>query len=270
MAFHFLSAEVAKECGVNASLLITNIYFWCEHNKTNNINYHEGRYWTYNSMKAFSQQFPYLTRRQIEVALKKLEDAGLIITGNFNKVAFDRTKWYTVSEKGIALLATNDVTSLEVSNPQPGGLELTPSDNESSHQMEMRVHTDVTPIPDNIPDNIPSKKEKERKKGKKQNSYDQIINSEVTNESVKAELYEYIKMRKMIKKPMTDRALQLLINKLRDLSKNADEAVQILDQSITGNWMSVYPLKEDRNHQGWQGNGRKGVTEEDVSDFEGL
>lgn len=164
MAFHYLSAEVAKKCGVNASLLITNIYFWCEHNKTNNINYHEGRYWTYNSMKAFSQQFPYLTRRQIEVALKKLEDSGLIITGNFNKVAFDRTKWYTVSEKGIALLAANDVTSLEMSNPQPGGLELTPSDNESSHQMEMRVHTDVTPIPDiktDVKQDI--KKKKERK-----------------------------------------------------------------------------------------------------------
>ena len=120
----------------------------------------------------------------------------------------------------------------------------------------------------NITSNITT--EKERKKGKKQTSYDQIINSEVTDESVKAELYEYIKMRKMIKKPMTDRALQLLIKKLRGLSKNADEAVQILDQSITGNWMSVYPLKEDRNYQGWQGNGRKGVTEEDVSDFEGL
>lgn len=120
----------------------------------------------------------------------------------------------------------------------------------------------------NITSNITT--EKERKKGKKQTSYDQIINSEVTDESVKAELYEYIKMRKMIKKPMTDRALVLLINKLQDLSKNADEAVQILDQSITGNWMSVYPLKEDRNHQGWRGNGRKGVTMEDVSDFEGL
>lgn len=103
-----------------------------------------------------------------------------------------------------------------------------------------------------------------------ESSYDRIINEMVSDVSVKAELYEYIKMRKMIKKPMTDRALVLLINKLRDLSKNADEAVQILDQSITGSWMSVYPLKEDRDYQGWQGNGRKGVTKEDVSDFEGL
>lgn len=261
MAFQYLSAEVAKECGVNASLLITNIYFWCEHNKTNNINYHKGRYWTYNSMKAFRQQFPYLTRRQIEVALKKLEDAGLIITGNFNKVAFDRTKWYTVSEKGITLLAVNNVTSLEVSNPQPGGLELTPSDNEISHQGGMRVHTDVTPIPDNKTDNKTDKKDKERKKDK-QTGYDQIINELVSDNSVKAELYEYLKMRKMIKKPLTNRALQLLINKLRKLSTNADEAVQILDQSIESNWLSVYPLKTNINYQSYE----KGVRR-DGSDY---
>lgn len=106
---------------------------------------------------------------------------------------------------------------------------------------------------------------KERKKGKKLTSYDQIINSEVTDESVKAELYEYLKMRKMIKKPMTDRALQLLINKLRKLSKNTDEAVQILDQSIESNWLSVYPLKSNINYQSYEKD-EKGVNR-DGSEF---
>ena len=46
----------------------------------------------------------FLTQRQIEVALKKLEKEGLIITGNYNKTPFDRTKWYAISQKGLMAL----------------------------------------------------------------------------------------------------------------------------------------------------------------------
>lgn len=57
----------------------------------------------------------------------------------------------------------------------------------------------------------------------------------------------FIKMRKQIKAPMTDRAIELAIKKLEELS-NDDEnlMVKIIDQSTMNSWKSFYPLKEDK------------------------
>ena len=61
------------------------------------------------------------------------------------------------------------------------------------------------------------------------------------------ELYlEYIKMRKLIKAPMTDRALQILITKVNQLEPNdVSRQKRLLEQSIANNWKSVYPLKDE-------------------------
>lgn len=92
---------------------------------------------------------------------------------------------------------------------------------------------------------------KERKKEKKQTNYDSIINESIQDESVKQEIYEFIKMRKLMKKPLTDRALKLLISKLKKLSSIPAEQVQILDNSIMNNWQGIFPLK---NNNGYQNN----------------
>ena len=87
--------EVALDVGINAAILYKNIQYWCEFNKTNDKNFHDGYYWTYNSTKAFSQQFKYLSAKQVRTALDVLEEKGYIKVGNFNQLGGDRTKWYT-------------------------------------------------------------------------------------------------------------------------------------------------------------------------------
>lgn len=95
--------------------------------------------------------------------------------------------------------------------------------------------------------------EKENKKeSKKESNYDRIINELVNDNEVKEAVYEFIKMRKLMKKPMTDRALKQLINKLFTLSTNKQEQIQILDNSIINNWASIYPLKNENTKQGYK------------------
>ena len=91
------------------------------------------------------------------------------------------------------------------------------------------------------------RKKKERKKKEKPTGYDGIINQMVFNEAVKTSIYEFIKMRKLIKKPMTDRALTMLINKLKKLSSDENIQVKILEQSILKNWTDIYEYKETSN-----------------------
>ena len=86
-------------------------------------------------------------------------------------------------------------------------------------------------------------KEKEKKKARKPNSYDEIL-SQIADDSLRELYLEYIKMRKFIKSPMTDRALTMLINKVNELEPHSiDRQKKLLETAIVNNWKSVYPLK---------------------------
>lgn len=95
MAIHSFDSAIAQQVGVNAAIIYQNIQFWVEKNQANNKHFYDGCFWTYNSVKAFSNLFPYLTDRQIRTAIDKLKEANLIKVGNFNKANYDRTNWYS-------------------------------------------------------------------------------------------------------------------------------------------------------------------------------
>lgn len=65
---------------------------------------------------------------------------------------------------------------------------------------------------------------------------------------------DFVEMRKKIKKPMTERAVTLAMNKLKKLSEvpfadsmDNDLAIQILEQSTMNCWQDLYPLKDNGN-----------------------
>lgn len=63
------------------------------------------------------------------------------------------------------------------------------------------------------------------------------MDNSIESEKIKEVLVEFIKMRKLIKKPLTNRALKNIISKLKKMAGNDDTlAVAILDQSITNSW----------------------------------
>ena len=96
--------DVAAELGhVNDAIILHNLYYWIKHNKANQQHFHEGRYWSYNSISAFGKLFPFLSARAIRSALDRLEENGYILKGNFNKNSYDRTLWYTITEKALLL-----------------------------------------------------------------------------------------------------------------------------------------------------------------------
>ena len=93
---HSFDPEIAGRVGLNAAVIFQNITFWIEKNQANRRNLRDGRYWTYNSISAFGQLFPYLSEKQIRTALEKLVSAELIIKGNFSDDRYDRTCWYAL------------------------------------------------------------------------------------------------------------------------------------------------------------------------------
>lgn len=97
MTYQF-DTDIAAMYGVDESIMIANLQFWIRKNEANGKHFHDGRFWTYNSIDAFTKLFPFWTARQIRRILKSLEEKGVIVTGNYNTSAYDRTTWYAFGD----------------------------------------------------------------------------------------------------------------------------------------------------------------------------
>lgn len=115
---HTMEVEDAIKYGAECALILSNIRFWLDKNLANRKHFHDDKVWTYNSIPAFAELFPYLTEKQLRTRLNKLEDAGIITTGNYNKSSYDQTKWYTVNEQKYCLTSYDSVESPILPNGQ--------------------------------------------------------------------------------------------------------------------------------------------------------
>lgn len=114
--YHQFDIDVAKEIGIVPAIILNNLYWWIDKNRANERHFYDGYYWTYNSRKAFAEQFPYLNEAKIRYTLEKLVEEGYVITGNYNKSTYDRTLWYAITEKGYSILQNPQIHLRKLSN----------------------------------------------------------------------------------------------------------------------------------------------------------
>lgn len=121
MNFHFDGA-VAEMYGVDGAVFISRLQFWIEKNAANDRHYHEGRYWTYNSLRAMEKLFPFWSRRQIERIVKNLKDKGVLLTANYARDSYDRTLFYALDESKLPISPFGGDLSPNGDNPlSPNG-----------------------------------------------------------------------------------------------------------------------------------------------------
>jgi hypothetical protein len=96
---HRFNAIVAQDYGLPAAVLFFDIAYWVRQNRSLEKNFKEGRYWHYDTLEAFRERHPYLSRYQITSALLRLEQAELIQRAALSHASFDRTRWYTLGEQ---------------------------------------------------------------------------------------------------------------------------------------------------------------------------
>lgn len=86
------------------------------------------------------------------------------------------------------------------------------------------------------------------KKEKRKTEFDLLIEGYTEDLQLRNTIYEFLKMRKAIKAPMTSNALKLMLNKLDRLAPNdihCDTRIAILEQSIMNSWKGIFELKEE-------------------------
>jgi len=91
--------SIAIAYGVEEAIMIHNLWWWVEKNRHNGQHHYEGKYWTYNTMDAFTGLFKFWTLRQVRRIIESCAKQGAIEIGNFNKSGYNRTNWYTVSRE---------------------------------------------------------------------------------------------------------------------------------------------------------------------------
>jgi len=93
-------------------------------------------------------------------------------------------------------------------------------------------------IDNNINNNIDIKKE-----SKKERNYDDVFEEKEVDGELKDAFIELIKSRKLNKKNMTSKALELAIDKVRKLEDAEDKQIKVIYQSIENGWQGLFPLK---------------------------
>lgn len=166
-------------------------------------------------------------RAAIESALKELQDAGyLVVTKKYpNETASGRIEYiYDIYE---------EKQGVEKQGVENQGLVFQGVENPQQLNKE-ESNTDKSNIKLLNTDN----------KGRKPKKNDSLIDDFTENEELRESLNDFVQMRKLIKKPLTEKGLTLMLNKLKSLSKDERIQIAIVNQSIEHNWQSVYPLKE--------------------------
>ena len=254
MQYHF-DSEVAKEVGVQGAVLFDNIYFWIRHNTANEKHFYDGRYWTYNSTKAFAELFDFMTERQINYALKKLIECNYIITGNYNKSAYDRTLWYAITDKGMSVY--NPSGNVEKCFNEKGEVDLTNSQNGIASPVKSITDSKQQPVKQDKKELLSNDNKKNfnfgsgkntTKKSMYQNCIDMIhdfITSTKSPDTTEQLLMDYLNLRLQ----MQDKPLRYanqwkgILNTLQKLPPDTWE--ESITNSIVRGWANFYAVKNN-------------------------
>lgn len=289
---HYFDINIAMKYGIQPAIILNNLYFWIEKNRANEKHFYDGYYWTYNSMKAFSELFPYMTERQIDYAIKKLVESGLVIKGNYNKSSYDRTCWYAITKAGYSILQNceMDKTNKEYSISQNCEMDKTNLSNGND--------TIVKPIPDINTDSKQINEEKEnykekenefslqknisistKKRNEKNQEYELIelkrvkekVEHVTENVPLKNKILSFLNFRIKNKKLVTMEYLRVFLEKLDKLSNSNDnEKIEILNQSIERGYTTIYAVRKSGNSSFYRNNNIDEHESYNVDEYEKL
>lgn len=91
--YHF-DVDVAQKYGVDEAIILYNFRHWIKVNRADGKNFHEGHTWTYKSIKALAEIWPFWSTDHIRRKLNRLVEVGVLVKDNYNRSGYDRTLWY--------------------------------------------------------------------------------------------------------------------------------------------------------------------------------
>jgi len=91
--------SIAVVVGLNEAIILQQIHYWIQHNSKSShadLTFRLGHQWTYNTLKAWMDQFPFWSLNTIRRAITSLENAGIVVSAQLADDPRDRTVWYRI------------------------------------------------------------------------------------------------------------------------------------------------------------------------------
>lgn len=109
-----INPELAEAIGLNEAIVLQQLHYWIS--ETASGVEHDGRRWVYNTQQQWRDQFPFWSVDTIKRTFSSLQGKGLIRVDQLNKSRHDRTNFYTLEYKQIALLDKHESAPFDQCN----------------------------------------------------------------------------------------------------------------------------------------------------------
>ena len=113
-----VNPQLAKLIGLNEAIVLQQVHYWVNLNEKAGKNFKDDFTWTYNTLKAWQEQFPFWSAMTIRRTIASLEKSGYLISANLNKMRSDKTKWYRVAPDILERVNSPDVQNEQSVNVQ--------------------------------------------------------------------------------------------------------------------------------------------------------
>ena len=234
--------SAAARYGLEEAVLLDSMVFWWRTNRANNQNFHDGRWWTFNSVRAYTKIFPWWSEKQIRRILASCVEQGALLEGCYNTEPRDRTKWYTPGDDLLELYGEAETGNSDCPNGQmdlPEEAELSAQMGEPLPCSTHEVQNEDTPL------NPP-------KGGRRTHKYDlaedavPILQAYVGEDrELHRALGAFIQQRVELRAINSARAVKMLLGELDRLSEGRrEDKLLLIQQSMANSWKSVFPLRK--------------------------
>ena len=120
--------SLAKLLGINQAIILQQMHYWLKINQKKGSPQIDGYYWTYNTYQEWANQFQWLSAESIKRFILDLENKGVVISRQFKRAEWDRTKSYTIDYDALENIRANDSCTIDRDKINPiDGAVLTPS-----------------------------------------------------------------------------------------------------------------------------------------------
>jgi len=231
--------KLAVKIGLNEAIFIQQIHYLLTISTTS----HNSMKWTYNTYEELQDMFPFWSARTIKTVVKSLKETGLLFVEQLSTDKRNKTNYYSINYTKLDELELSCTDhSAEVAPSEKQGFK----DDKSCtmHSAESGVLHSAK-VAQCIIDTKTSTKTSSNisKKTNKKETY-------TLPASVDTELFEdYLELRKTLKAPNTQRAINGLINKLIKFQEKGYDINEIISTAYENGWKSFYEPKPQFNNR---------------------
>ena len=228
--------KLARILGVNEAMVMQHIHYWLVKNEEKKVNYKEGRYWTFKSIKQWhDDEFDFWSESTLRRIFISLEEKGLLLVNNFNKKGFDKTKWYSIDyEKLYSLNEEQNDDHKEKNILINYEVDYSDKKNNNDNEVEEEKHLGIY-------EKIVARMEKKNK----ENSY--IKSNECENVEFKTEIIQ------------NEQIDSSKLNK--DINSNWINADSQVDKSNYSNWINANSQVDKTNTNNYKKNINKDINQ---------